>query len=313
MGNFYILITIDTESPQSFLKAGLYKESGIISLTNKNNYGITKIINILKRYNINATFYLNIYEKYYVNNGDYVFKNICELICNSGNDVQLHTHPVWLYDIKDKRKINMNQYTYLKQVEIINKGLNEIELLTSKRPIAHRAGAYGINNDTIKALKENGIKIDSSMFYKHENCKVRTWSYNKVAYKNDLFEIPVSVYYKIKVGKVYDFSKIIHKVDVNWSSPSEIISFYRKLKSKNIYYMNLFMHSYSFCNLFSGNKFNKDFLLTPNKEIILNFCKVLDFLKKEEQVEFITTSKFYDVLQKDFFSSETSDYLPVLI
>lgn len=313
MGNFYILITIDTESPQSFLKAGLYKESGIISLTNKNNYGIIKIIDILKRYNINATFYLNIYEKYHINNGDYIFKNICELICNSENDVQLHTHPVWVYDKENKRKININQYTYLKQAEIINKGLNDIELLTNKRPIAHRAGAYGINSDTIKALKKNEIKIDSSMFYGYQNCRIKTWSYNKVVYKNGLFEVPVSVYYRIKGINFINSEQNICKVDINWSNFNEIISFYRKIKSRGMCYMNLFMHSYSFCNLIQNNKFNKDFLYTPNKQKISEFLKVLNFFKKEEQVKFVTTSQFYNILLNDSSILNTFDYLPILM
>ena len=36
--------------------------------------------------------------------------------------------------------------------------------------IAHRSGGYSINENTMKALKNVGIKIDSSMQFLHPNC-----------------------------------------------------------------------------------------------------------------------------------------------
>ena len=70
-------------------------------------------------------------------------------------------------------------YSFNEQVEILEHGIDCLKRWGAGKPIAHRAGAYGINIDTIKALKKVGIYIDSSMFFGHENCK-EVWSINEV-------------------------------------------------------------------------------------------------------------------------------------
>ncbi len=100
-----------------------------------------------------------------------------------GNDVQLHLHPHWLnstYDgkdwVHDQKKFKLQDFGFDNDSEIsagkiIRKGKEYLErLLTKHYPeykcIAFRAGGYCLQpneNELIKALLDEGIKIDSSI------------------------------------------------------------------------------------------------------------------------------------------------------
>ncbi|EPS52535.1 hypothetical protein CFSAN002368_07690 [Clostridium botulinum A1 str. CFSAN002368] len=110
---------------------------------------------------------LNVYEsKKWEKEG---FGRICDNICKRGFDVQLHTHPYWMYDVNRE---HMHEYSLEEQKTIIKDGIQLLSYYTNEKPVAHRAGAYGANKDTIEALRQNGVKYDFSMFYGHPNCKI---------------------------------------------------------------------------------------------------------------------------------------------
>jgi len=59
--------------------------------------------------------------------------------------------------------------------------------------LTHRAGHYSANLNTIKALKENDILIDSSYYYGHPNCKLKHGVVNQPFDILGVTELPVSV------------------------------------------------------------------------------------------------------------------------
>ena len=50
---------------------------------------------------------------------------------------------------------------------------DDVHKWSGAHPISHRAGAYGANTDTLKALKKLNLEIDSSNFAEHNNCKIQ--------------------------------------------------------------------------------------------------------------------------------------------
>ena len=66
----------------------------------------------------------------------------------------------------------MWQYSVDEQTEIVNFGKQKIKEWIGIDALAHRAGGYGADDNTMQALKFNDIFIDSSFFYKNENCKI---------------------------------------------------------------------------------------------------------------------------------------------
>src|SRR5207249_9066268 len=108
-----------------------------------------------------------------------------------GHEIQLHTHPDLMYDPKRQ---SMHEYSLAEQTTIIRDGMALLREWTGKAPIAHRAGSYGANKDTLKALHANGIFLDSSFFYRHGNCRLPFANLNSPFKADGIWEVPVTVH-----------------------------------------------------------------------------------------------------------------------
>ncbi len=284
MGKVYVNISIDTENMNTLFYNKKYSKSIL-------RIGTQQIIDILNKYNVTATFFLSIFESYNISHDE--MKKVSQLI--EPFEVGLHTHPLWI----DKE--NMHSYSLSKQVKLIKKGIDLFIKFGLKKPKVHRAGAYGLNKDTLQALKDNNILIDSSMFYSHPNCK-EIWSKNKVVKKNDIIEFPVTIFRR----NMYDLnnnliSDKIVKTDLNSMFYDEFIQFIEYCKEGNIKYINLFMHSYSLLK-FNDGKFTKNI----RDETKLH--RILKYIINDKNIEVITLEQ----LQYKDLDKINNDELPVI-
>lgn len=269
------------------------------------------VVKALERYSINATFYLNIYEKDFWKNGDRLFDKICSIILKYGNDIQLHTHPFASFDKENRKKILLSDYSLDEQIQIIDYGIREIKKFSGIKPIAHRAGAYAINKNSLVACRKCGLKIDSSMYVNNKNCKVNNWSINTIKEKEGLIEFPVSAY-KVENKNILNFEKYdyYNKVDINFSTEKEIKAYFNHLPKNEDCYVNLFMHSSSFYNFFGCPKRMNDYGI--NEEIIKKFFRIIRFLI-DKKVEFITVSEMDNILKNNNTNLlEQKDYCPLI-
>jgi len=240
MSNSKIIITIDTEVGEKakHVKDGF--EKFILGKIGSYYYGVPKIVEILDRFGFKAEFFVDVYEYKFF--GEEKYKNLCSFLHEKGHGVQLHTHPSYAYD---PNRINMYEYSLEEQSKIISKGKKLIEKWIGKSPIAHRAGNYGADNNTLIALKENDIKIDSSFFYKHKNCKIQLSTINDSVFYNGILEVPVTVIKKYPKVLGIPISLMANwvKLDINWLSYQELKEGLQKIKSECIVF---FLHSSSF-------------------------------------------------------------------
>lgn len=312
MDKLFVTITIDTENPQIPFVANICREDTLLNSGRSKNYGIPYILSVFKEYGIYATWYLNIYEKYLM--GEKLMAEVCDALLRNGQDIQLHTHPVWLMDRSERKRICMNQYSLDEQIYIIEKGIEDIEKITGKKPIAHRAGAYGINKNTLLALNTTEMKIDSSVFYKNPNCKIYGRYKNRIHELYGITEYPVSVY-KIKTNYIFSCKSArdqIQKLDINYSSADEI----KKVCEQNIMercsYTNIFMHSFSLYKFFMAgiSQLGNKSLFEPEKATVRRFHKVMRYLAENPKIEVVTVSQLYEKLQNAEVSSK--DYMPTV-
>ncbi|WP_114520712.1 hypothetical protein [Altererythrobacter sp. ZODW24] len=92
---------------------------------------------------------------------------IVEPILKAGHDVQLHMHSEWLEfapgaPLGGKTGRNMSDFNLDEQVWLIGKGIDLLVASGAPRPVAFRAGNYGANDDTLRALAACGMKYDTS-------------------------------------------------------------------------------------------------------------------------------------------------------
>lgn len=294
MGKLYVTITIDTENSQGAIISGKWTKDTMLGFCRGKNWGIRYILKMLAYYNVQATWYLSIFEECIF--GKKLMAEICDLLKKHNQDIQLHTHPVWLMDNEERKRVHMHQYALDEQIYIIDKGIKDIYELTGERPIAHRAGGYGVNRDTFKAMKECGIKIDSSIFYKERDCKVQTSGIkNKVADFMGITEMPVSIYKKHinHLCKMENFSST-SKIDINWTNADEIINIFKDGMKNGCGYLNLFMHSGSFYGFYRGQGLNSiEDVANRNDDAARKFHKVMRYIMKTPEIEVVTVPKLY--------------------
>lgn len=94
--------------------------------------------------------------------------DVVEPILKRGHEVQLHLHPEWLEIAGDANPLrgrtgrNMHDFSEAEQVELIEIAREYLMQAGAPAPTAFRAGNYGADDATLRALKRVGIRYDSS-------------------------------------------------------------------------------------------------------------------------------------------------------
>lgn len=268
MTNAKIVITVDAEVGERAKHAKDGFEKFVMGKIENEYWGTPKIVEILDEFNLKAEFFVDVYEYKFF--GEEKYKKLCKFLHKKGHGVQLHTHPAYAYDIN---RINMYEYSVEEQIKIVADGKRLIKKWIDEYPIAHRAGNYGANNGTLTALKENNIKIDSSFFYRQNNCKIRLSTINDPVFYNGVLEIPVTVVKRHPklLGVSVPFKSNWTKLDINWMSYRDFKDSLCKIKSN---YIIIFLHSSSFVS-------RNDSLLdvkSVNYEDLDKFKKLIRFI-----------------------------------
>jgi hypothetical protein len=294
-----ILITIDTEIGE----LGKYRpnafETFIEGKVDDKEVGYRSIMDILDKYNAKGEFFVDIYP--YKQIGEDKFALLCQNITKRGHNVQLHTHPSMAFD---KNRIYMHQYSLKEQIEILGLGKRKIKEWISKYPVAHRAGGYGINEDTFRALENIGIYYDSSYFYGNDNCKVY-YDIKNVPFKvGNITEIPITVFKRITNRSFFSINiyqrEYFQKHDIRYGATEdeikELIS-----KSDNDINIILFFHSFNFLKLpynFRTKRYGK---ISINKKMMEKFENIIKWISLQNNCSFTTIDK----LKINFSQKET--------
>ncbi|MFM5918227.1 MAG: polysaccharide deacetylase family protein [Novosphingobium sp.] len=85
-----------------------------------------------------------------------------------GHDVQLHLHSEWLEIANSNSPLpgrsgnNLREFTFEEQCSLLDYARTVLVAAGAPQPVAFRAGNYGANDDTLRALAELGIAYDTS-------------------------------------------------------------------------------------------------------------------------------------------------------
>lgn len=85
-----------------------------------------------------------------------------------GHDVQLHLHSEWLAlagannPLGERTGRNIKDFSFDEQCILIDRARDILMAAGAPRPVAFRAGNYGANDDTLRALSELGLAYDTS-------------------------------------------------------------------------------------------------------------------------------------------------------
>ena len=161
---------IDAKFPQAF-------KSYIYGRTSKGDYGLPFQLKLLNEHGLKAVFFVeSLFSKRF---GQTALQEVVGLIHDAGQNVELHLHPEWTDEskqvifphIKEKRE-HLKYFNQQEQTELIAIGKELLENAGCDSLTAFRAGSFGANDDTLRAVAANGLSIDSSYNYCIADCDI---------------------------------------------------------------------------------------------------------------------------------------------
>ncbi len=197
-----VLITIDTELSARHHKTGLSLqkniEQSILGRVGAQDFGIEWQMEQMERRGIKGVFFVDPTPAL-VYHSDCVAQMI-EPILRRGHEVQIHIHPGWLKWAKDspvegRRGYNIGNFSLADQVALIGWARDALVAAGAPQPTAFRAGNFGANDNTLRALSQLGLSWDSSFNpdYAKKPCKISltTDAIDPIAI-NGVIELPVA-------------------------------------------------------------------------------------------------------------------------
>lgn len=129
-------------------------------------YGLPLIVDILEQHGLNATFFVDAFTEDQGFTGQ--TEPVCQYLLERGQDVQLHIHPnkkhygMKLRGENHPRTDKIADLPLEAQLALLQEGRDRLRSWTGTRPVAFRAGNMSASEQTLAALQQAEITIDSS-------------------------------------------------------------------------------------------------------------------------------------------------------
>lgn len=230
------------------------------------NFGIEKIMDVLEEQQARGTFFLNAYEV--AKHGEDVVRSAARLIHERGHDLELHTHPRPMF-----RFYGMSQASFDEQNAILEKGIMLLKGWTGGKVVAHRAGAFAANTDTVRAVAAVGLQADCSLSAgSHVSVPLvaELGASNAMQRVDDAWEIPMTCFDQVRIGPWH--SRRI--LDIEGCSLPEIKHVTRWAIRHRLPTVCILMHS------FSLSRQNK-----PNHRVVRRLTALLAWLREQDDIE----------------------------
>ncbi len=245
------------------------------------SFGIPLMMDIAETYDVRLTFFVEVMNKYHF--GETETKRECEYILNRGHDVQLHLHPNYLNFTLDNPQEKtysdlIGTYSSEKQIELIKEGIETLIQNGVPRPIAFRAGCFGANEETLRALKAAGFLIDSSYnkAYVGGTCLLDNKEINDLTYLNEIWEFPITSFVESTKLRAKRFKPL----DINGVGFQEMKSVLNQAKEKGPRNITIILHSFSFVKPYDV-QYDK---VRPRWNVIRRFRKLCEYVSENSDL-----------------------------
>jgi len=226
-----VIFTIDVEDP---FFHGMQRIIGR-SVTGQ-DWGLERIMSTISQHDMLGICFVDVYERYF--HGDSAMRDVVHMISGYRWEVGLHTHPGVCTHYGAGR---MAGRPSSQQIQILQDGESWLSDVLGSPILSHRAGGYGADDATIRALIETGIKADYSLYQRSPHCYISAGprGANSPFYIGTLLEVPVTST-EVRVGSLH----FVTKFDI--AQPEELIL--RQLmflQNQKFDYAVFFLHSFS--------------------------------------------------------------------
>ncbi|HYT94640.1 MAG TPA: hypothetical protein VEL76_38345, partial [Gemmataceae bacterium] len=200
-----VFVTVDTEAwpftpdwRASRLEQDIRRD--VFGETGDGAFGLNYQLDLLNTHGLKAIFLVEALFACAV--GLEPLRRIVELIQGKGHEVQLHLHTEWLQwldpsPLPGRTGRNMKDFSEEEQAILIARGAENLRSCGVRDLCAFRAGNYGANFDTLRALARNGLRYDTShnTCYLDAECGMRTpRPFLQPCVVNGVWEFPISFF-----------------------------------------------------------------------------------------------------------------------
>ncbi len=283
----YVLFTIDVES---FSDGNPERDIWGRMPGQAEAHGIGKMMDIFDARGAKATFFVNVYEA--AKHGEEALAEVCRTIHERGHDVELHTHPKPMFGV------GYMQYADLpRQTEILKRGAELIGKWAGTDVMAHRAGGYMANLDTLAACKRVGILLEFShnIAWPQSGLAHADLTQNAPVVQDGVLVVPVTAYVQASLGGW----KSLRFLDIESSSPQEIRKVVADLQKHGVRTAVIMMHSFSF------SRFGK-----PNERVERTLHKLVAEFVADPSIRVVTARQLHEIWQNSPDALLGRDYLP---
>ena len=176
-----LLITVDTELSASLQQRGLGVDDNvrrsIWAEVQGQDHGIGWQMDCLDRHGLKGVFFLDPMPA--LAHGTDFLRPIVSAIVGRGHEVQMHIHTEWLVWAKQspvdgRQGRNIGDFTLDDQITLLRLAKTMLEDAGAPAITAFRAGNFGANDDTLRALAAIGVLWDSSVnpAYLRGECRI---------------------------------------------------------------------------------------------------------------------------------------------
>lgn len=166
--------------------------------------GVDYIIDVCNRHGIRATFFMDAMGA--TRWGEEQVKMICDLVQESGHEIQLHLHPnVAQIDGFSDEFDTLWRHDLETQVRLLGLGVEILQRCGVAKVAAFRAGALAANKDTLTAMEQHGLTLGSN-----RDLDLKSSLESKL---NDVFPVRNDV---SRVGAVTDLPVSVLRSPLSW-------------------------------------------------------------------------------------------------
>lgn len=164
------LLTIDTELTWRHHVSGSGWEENYARSVEPAGVGLSYQLATLDRHGLKACFFVDpMPAKLF---GLAPIERMVETILNAGQEVQLHLHPMWEHaaadgTVAEDTVFELTDHSLEKQRELIVAARDLLAAAGAPEPIAFRSGSYAVNDNSLRALADVGVRFDAS----HNGCE----------------------------------------------------------------------------------------------------------------------------------------------
>jgi peptidoglycan/xylan/chitin deacetylase (PgdA/CDA1 family) len=254
------------------------------------DYGVPLIAEKLEQYGMRGTFFVNSFCPQ--NLTDKMFSNLGFLV-SRGHDLELHPHP----DALDPNRLLFTAYSMEERRKILETTIENIRRAGAQPPIAHRAGAYAIDHETLGLLPQFGILMDSSIFPVDSRSKVPLPENlaNSFVKIGGLYELPITLIRRVPfIGyagmTALDLDRTI------WEEQEEAL---KQIADHGLPVVTFFLHFNSLYHYISSTVPYEPLTATgPREENIAKLDKVLKLVAADRRFKVVTARELWQIFQE---------------